>query len=183
VRLTGDGPVWENTIEGTDEGGDGRVAALSGVPAELQRRGPVERAHLEKHGALPDHGGVREGIRYALTQVRRFHRGPGETRGLAVDVAEVLPPGAAWRVTVTADAGDDRLVVRSTVANDVGDVGDVGNVGGGGGPAATLANEGGGRYSHRFPGLEPGLYTVVTRVVGRSDAITSHVLVWDDRDG
>jgi hypothetical protein len=174
LRLDGGAPVWDMSIRGKDEGGDGRVPMLSSVPAELWAAGPVERAHVEKHGALQDHRGVREGITYALTRVRTFHRGPQvETGAFGVSLPEAVPAGRPWRVNVTA--ADDRLALTAAVTDAMSGAEVTGM------RQVTLANQGGGRYGFTFAGLAPGLYEVVVSDPD-STAVTSHLIVWGENN-
>jgi hypothetical protein len=169
VRAGDAGWEWKDRIDGEDEGGDGRVPFLSSAPPELQRITPVERAHLEKHGALVNHQGVREGISFALTQVRKFHRGPEEDLALRVASPEVVMAGEPWQVEVSSM--DDRLAVRARLADAFANE-----------PVrtVTLANRGGGRYTHDFAGLPAGAYSLAVSTYGLSQPVTSHVLVWED---
>ena len=115
---------------------------------------------------------MREGIHYALTQVRRFHRGPDdEPVVLAVDAPDIVAPGQPWSVTVSSR--DDRLAVRTEVVAESSDSLE---------QSATLSNQGGGRYAHTFAGLSPGLHTVRTCARGQADSVTAHILAWDDAD-
>ncbi|MEU8071484.1 MULTISPECIES: hypothetical protein [unclassified Micromonospora] len=168
----GDGYVWSNEIDGQDEGGDGRVPFLSAVPPELQGKGPRERAHLQAHGALPDDRGVREGIEFALTQIRRFHRGPSDPRAFGVRVPEMVSPGEPLTVTVTADSDELALAVTITDAYATAAP-----------PAVTMANRGQGRYTRAVGGLPPGLYEVAVAPRGGGQPVTRHVMVWDGQDG
>ncbi|MFG1723135.1 esterase/lipase family protein [Micromonospora chalcea] len=172
VRPDGDGYVWSNEIDGHDEGGDGRVPFLSGIPAELQGKGPRERAHLQAHGALPDDRGVREGIEFALTQVRRFHRGPNDPKAFGVQVPEMVPPGQPFEVSATA--ASEELALAVTIADAYAT----------GSPSAvTMVNRGHGRYTHAVEGLPPGLYQVTVAPRGGGQPVTTHLLVWDGQDG
>jgi hypothetical protein len=174
LRLDGGTLVWDKTIDGRDEGGDARVPLLSSVPVEVWSAGPVERAHAQKHGALQDHAGVREGIAYALTWVRRFHRAARDQTGaFGVDLPETVPAGCPWTVEVTAD--DDRLAVTATITDTL-PTGGVPQV-----RPVTLVNQGGGRYGFRFAGLPPGLYEVAVSDPG-TQPVTSHLIVWEDED-
>ncbi|HET8658790.1 MAG TPA: hypothetical protein VFM55_07300 [Micromonosporaceae bacterium] len=172
VRPGAAGCTWDNRIDGEDEGGDGRVPFLSGLPLELQRQGPRERAHLEAHGALADHRGVREGVKFALTQQRRFHRGPVDAVAFGVDGPETVPAGSSWTVTVMSP--DDGLALSTKVTSALEP---------GPSPSATLANLGGGRYAHTFPGLPAGLYEVSTTAAGTTQAVTTYLTVWQVDDG
>jgi hypothetical protein len=171
VRPDDDGYVWENEIDGRDEGGDGRVPFLSGIPVEFQGSGPRERAHLQAHGALPDDRGVREGIEFALTQVRRFHRGPSDPRAFGVEIPEMVQAGEPFVVNATSASDELALTVTVTDAYATGSQ-----------PAVTMVNRGQGRYTRAVEGLAPGLYEVTVAARGGGQSVTTHLLVWDGQD-
>ncbi|MFH8770131.1 esterase/lipase family protein [Streptomyces sp. NPDC017958] len=142
------------TIEGKDEGGDGRVPRFAAYPAELALDdNATVRSSFANHGAIKGHAGVREDLYDWLAPAPAVYRGSLPAYPLSVRVPEYLTSGEPLRVEATAATtreGADALAVRATVtAEDGRDV-----------ETRTLRNLDGGRYEGAFGGLGPGAYAV-----------------------
>lgn len=141
------------TIEGNDEGGDGRVPRFAAYPAELALDHTAVRSSFANHGAIKGHAGVREDLFDWLAPAPRVYRGSPPAYPFGLRVPDYLPAGEALRVraeAVTAREGADELSVRATVTAEDGAV-----VAG-----RTLRNLGAGRYDGVFGDLGPGAYAV-----------------------
>ncbi|MGW2654835.1 lipase/acyltransferase domain-containing protein [Streptomyces sp. NPDC001478] len=146
------------TIDGVDEGGDGRVPDLSSRAVGAGRH---TYTAWEKHGSLQNNRAVRHGLDAWLAPEPPVHRGPddGEVR-LSVDAPEILVEGDAYelRATVPPDtAGHDRVAVFAGVE---------------GGPVRTMTNRGDGLYTCPIKGLPPGGHRV--RIAAR---VPDHVVM------
>lgn len=135
------------TIDGTDEGGDGRVPRLSSAHLGAARRPAY--TPWEKHGSLQNNTALRQALYNWLTRDPPVHRGP-EVRDvpLVVDAPDAIIEGEVYelRATVPPDIRDhDRVAVFA---------------GAGDGPVRTLDNLGGGRYAARPAGLPAGPHRV-----------------------
>ena len=158
-----------NTIDGIDEGGDGRVPRLSaGAPVPKAVHTPCEQ-----HGSLQSNAGVRAALWNRLAPGVPYHRGVGGSVQLGVQAPELLGPGEAYDIAVTVPDSvrdHDELAVRATVTP----------VDGAGGreESQTLRNLGDGRYATSFPRLGPGPYRVAVVAAGQTDStVTALVLV------
>ncbi|OLE22035.1 MAG: hypothetical protein AUG44_25895 [Actinobacteria bacterium 13_1_20CM_3_71_11] len=148
------------TIDGTDEGGDGRVPRFSAYPAEVSLDDTVTpRPSFAHHGAIQNHSGVREDLFGWLAPVPGVYRGSLPAHPLSVRVPEFLAAGSVLRVEAepaTVQEGADELAVKATVTAEDGAVV----------AARTLRNLGGGRYDGAFVDLGPGAYTVSLHAAG-----------------
>ncbi|NEC86854.1 hypothetical protein [Streptomyces sp. SID12501] len=166
--LDGAGTLTELlTIDGADEGGDGRVPRLSSAQIG---RGEAAFTPWEQHGSLQNNTGVRWALWGWLAGAAPVHRGPAEEAGaapLGVAVPDSVVEGEACEVAVTVPErvpGYEELAVTMRVEGD--------------GPDRTLRNLGGGRYVAVLGGLAAGAHRV--RVSARSApevAVTGLVLV------
>lgn len=158
------------TIEGKDEGGDGRVPRFAAYPAELP---PGDRATVRSafanHGAIKSHVGVREDLYDWLAPAPGVYRGSLPTHPLSVRAPEYLAAGEPLRVeaeAATAAEGADTLAVRASIKAGDGTAAAV----------RTLRNLGGGRYEGAFDGLDPGAYAVSLHAAGDAPATGVTVL-------
>ncbi|MFF9566070.1 esterase/lipase family protein [Streptomyces sp. NPDC014685] len=135
------------TIDGTDEGGDGRVPRLSS--AHVGAAGRPAYTPWEKHGSLQNNTALRQALYNWLTPDPPVHRGPGDGDvPLVVDAPDVITEGEVYelRAAVPPDVrGHDRVAVFSAAGE---------------GPVRTLNNLGGGRYAVRLAGLPAGPHRV-----------------------
>lgn len=150
------------TIDGVDEGGDGRVPRLSSAHVGWGRPAYTP---WEQHGSLQNNPAVRWAVWGWLAGEPPFHRAPRETGGTALGVAvpELLAEGEACEVSVTAP-GQEELAVAVAVGE--------------GEPGRTLRNLGGGRYTAVLKGLPAGAHRL--RVWARhapEQVVTALVLV------
>ncbi|MFF8768585.1 hypothetical protein [Kitasatospora sp. NPDC015120] len=156
AAVTGDGLLrLIETIEGKDEGGDGRVARFAAYPAEVALDDPTAaRSSFANHGAIKGHAGVREDLYDWLAPAPAVYRGSLPAHPLGVRVPEYGLAGQPLRVEAVADGtgrpGAAALAVRATVRAENGDVV----------VERLLSNVGGGRYERAFDGLGPGVYAV-----------------------
>jgi len=153
------------TIEGTNEGGDGRVPRFSAYPTELSLDDTVTaRSSFAHHGAIQNHTGVREDLFDWLSPVPKVYRGSLPAHPLSVRVPEYLAADDVLRVEAepaTAQEGADELAVMATITAEDGT------------PTAarTLRNLGGGRYDAGFTDLSPGAYKVSVHAAGDDPAM------------
>ncbi|MFE7579503.1 hypothetical protein ACFU5Z_32625 [Streptomyces sp. NPDC057521] len=152
------------TIDGVDEGGDGRVPHLS---SRAVGEGRHKHTPWEKHGSLQNNKGVRQDLYNWLTPEPPVHRGSeDEDVLLSVEAPEILVEGDVYEIRATASPnvpGHDRVAVFAGVE---------------GGPMRTMTNRGGGVYSLRINGLPAGGHRV--RIGTRNSAnvvMTALVLV------
>ncbi|MEU9566069.1 hypothetical protein AB0D16_29295 [Streptomyces sp. NPDC048161] len=135
------------TIDGTDEGGDGRVPRLSSAHVGAARRPAY--TPWERHGSLQNNTALRQALYNWLTPDPPVHRGPQDAEvPLVVDAPDAIVEGEVYelRATVPPDIpGHDRVAVFATAGN---------------GPARTLNNLGGGRCLARLTGLPAGPHRV-----------------------
>ncbi|MFJ6460851.1 esterase/lipase family protein [Streptomyces sp. NPDC091387] len=135
------------TINGTDEGGDGRVPRLSSAPVGVAGRPAY--TPWEKHGSLQNNTALRQGLHGWLIPDAPVHRGPeAPDAPLVVDAPDVITSGEVYELRATVPPhipGHDRAAVL---------------VAAGGGPVRTSANLGGGRYVARLAGLPAGPHRV-----------------------
>ncbi|MFI7019449.1 esterase/lipase family protein [Streptomyces sp. NPDC050164] len=134
------------TIEGEDEGGDGRVPCLSSAHVAGIRRPAC--TPWEQHGSLQNNPAVRQALWGWLTPEPRVHRGPeqGQTP-LGVRTPEVVVEAEPCEVRVSAARGMpgfDELAVGVRVD--------------GGEGVRRLRNRGSGRYTGAVTGLTPGVH-------------------------
>ncbi|MEK8142695.1 hypothetical protein NKH18_12065 [Streptomyces sp. M10(2022)] len=135
------------TIDGTDEGGDGRVPRLSSAHVGRRRAARVHalgeaRLAPEQHGAAPG-------------PLQLARPGPAGPPGpgiadipLAVDAPDAITEGEVYELRATVPPhipGHDRVVVLAAAE---------------GGRVRTLNNLGGGRYAARLAGLPAGPHRV-----------------------
>lgn len=152
------------TIDGVDEGGDGRVPDLSSRAVGAGRHAYTP---WEKHGSLQNNKAVRQALYNWLTPEPPVHRGSeDEDVPLSVDAPEILVEGEVYEIRATASSdvpGHDRVAVFAGVE---------------GGPMRTMTNRGGGVYTLRINGLPAGGHRV--RIGTRNPAnvlMTALVLV------
>ncbi len=142
-----------DTIEGKDEGGDGRVPRFAAYPAELALDDKVTvRASFANHGAIKGHPGVREDLYDWLAPAPGVYRGTPPAHPLSVRVPDYLSAGDPLHVqaeAATAREGADELSVQATLTAENGST-----------TGRTLRNLGAGRYEGVFRDLGPGAYTV-----------------------
>ncbi|MFE7429189.1 hypothetical protein, partial [Streptomyces sp. NPDC057545] len=135
------------TIDGTDEGGDGRVPRLSS--AHVGAAGRPALTPWEKHGSLQNNTALRQNLYNWLTPDLPVHRGPEVADiPLVVDAPDAIVEGEVYelRAAVPPDIrGHDRVAVFAAAE---------------GGPVRTLNNLGGGRYVARLAGLSAGPHRV-----------------------
>ncbi|MFE6976560.1 esterase/lipase family protein [Streptomyces sp. NPDC057682] len=158
AETDGDGLRALLTIDGADEGGDGRVPDLSSRAVGAGRHAYTT---WEKHGSLQNNNAVRQGLDAWLSPEPPVHRGPGDGEvPLCVDAPELLVEGDAYEIRATVPpgtAGHDRIAVFAGME---------------GGPMRTMTNRGGGLYTCRIKGLPPGGHRV--RIGAR---VPSHVVM------
>lgn len=135
------------TINGTDEGGDGRVPLLSS--AHVGAAGRPAYTPWEKHGSLQNNTALRQALYNWLTPDLPVHRAP-ETGDipLVVDAPDAIARGEAYELRATVPPhipGHDRVAVFAAAE---------------GRPVRTLDNLGGGRYVARLTGLPEGPHRV-----------------------
>jgi Lecithin:cholesterol acyltransferase len=172
ARVEGDRLVALDTIDGEDEGGDGRVPQLSGSPGDgASALRPVFRP-AEQHGSLQNNTGVRDAVWTELAPNPPYKRGSGAHHQLGVRTDGFIEAGAECRVVVTASGGSaaDELAVLVTAESAET------------GAEVTRAavNLGERRYRAAIPDLAPGAYRVRVRAQGDGGgAVTALVLVGD----
>lgn len=152
------------TIDGADEGGDGRVPRLSSAHVGTGRHAYTP---WEKHGSLQNNRAVRQALFNWLTPEPPVHRGSDDDDvPLVVDAPELLTEGDPYeiRATVPPDVpGHDRVAVFVGVED---------------GPVRTLTNRGGGQYTARITGLPAGAHRVrVSTRLSANVVMTALVLV------
>ncbi|WLQ33385.1 hypothetical protein P8A18_07930 [Streptomyces castrisilvae] len=164
AEAEGDGLRALLTIDGADEGGDGRVPHLSSRAVGAGRHAYTP---WEKHGSLQNNKAVRQALYNWLTPEPPVHRGPDDDDvPLSVDAPEILVEGDAYEIRATAAPdvpGHDRIAVFAGVE---------------GGPMRTMTNRGGGVYTARVKSLPAGGHRV--RIGTRNSAnvvMTALVLV------
>jgi hypothetical protein len=161
------------TINGKDEGGDGRVARFAAYPAELALDDTsVARSAFANHGAVKSHAGVREDLYDWLAPAPGVYRGSRPAYPLGVRVPEYLAAGDTLRVeagAATGREGADQLAVKVTVTAEDGTLT----------ATRTLRNLGDGRYGSEVHGLAPGAYEVSLYATGDGPAaaVTARTLV------
>ncbi|MFK0098515.1 hypothetical protein [Streptomyces sp. NPDC091040] len=164
AEMEGDALRGLLTIDGVDEGGDGRVPDLSSRAVGSGRHAYTP---WEKHGSLQNNKGVRQSLYASLTPEPPVHRGSeDEDVPLSVDAPEILVEGEAYEIRATAPAdvpGHDRVAVFAGVE---------------GGPMRTMTNRGGGVYTLRINGLPVGGHRVrIGTRVSANVVMTALVLV------
>ncbi|MEV2212504.1 hypothetical protein AB0H86_13790 [Streptomyces sp. NPDC050997] len=170
--------LWlRDTIEGRDEGGDGRVPRFAAYPAEVAPDSGSARTAFATHGALKAHIGVRESLFDQLAPAPRVHRSTGPAYPMGVRVPEQSPAAEPLPVEARASgdrAGSDELAVRAELTGPDGIP-----------RHRTLRNLGGGHYSGRFTDLQPGAYRVTVHAAGdaAAGAVTALALISDDENG
>ncbi|NGO44203.1 hypothetical protein G6048_19215 [Streptomyces sp. YC419] len=161
------------TIEGVNEGGDGRVPRLSGAHIKGVRRPAY--TPWEQHGSLQNNSAVRWAVWGWLTPELPVHRGPEDEGAapLGVSVPEVLVEGEACgvEVSVAQDVpGYEELALSVRVD--------------GGAVGRSLRNRGEGRYSALIAGLAPGAHRVeVSARHAPGASVTALVLVVERGEG
>ncbi|MHA6759362.1 esterase/lipase family protein [Streptacidiphilus sp. PAMC 29251] len=166
-RLTG-----LDAIEGTDEGGDGRVPRLSSGPHGVD----IAYTPAEQHGSLQNNAGVRDFLWGILAGAPAYHRGPGDEIQLGVRAEAFVPAGTPYRVTAVVPASvkrHDELALRATLSPvEEGDRLVV---------RQTMGNRGGGHYTTDFAPPTPGLlYRLTVQPVSAEQAgVTLHMMVAD----
>ncbi|MBS2966026.1 hypothetical protein KGA66_23480 [Actinocrinis puniceicyclus] len=171
ARIAANGLEPVDTIEGIDEGGDGRVPRFSARCDGMQDDDPAIQPHSEQHGSLQNNGAVRDALWYWLTSKRREYRASGNGVPLGLRIEEVLAAGQSCRIEVTAAPEYDALSLRAVMVP----------LGAGQASQRSLANRGGGRYETVFPPPRPCAYEVrIDDVSGRVLPVTAHVLVWGE---
>ncbi|MEU1325180.1 lipase/acyltransferase domain-containing protein [Streptomyces microflavus] len=147
AEIQGEKVVGLLTIDGSDEGGDGRVPRLSS--AHVGGTGRPAFTPWEKHGSLQNNTALRQSLYNWLTPDPPVHRGPEDAEvPLVVDVPDMITEGEVYELLarVPQDVqGHDRVAVFATPE---------------GRPARTLSNLGGGRYVARLAGLAAGPHRV-----------------------
>ncbi|MFF2630086.1 hypothetical protein ACFVUN_30535 [Kitasatospora griseola] len=176
--VEGDGLRALDTIEGLDEGGDGRVPRLSSRSPLARGADLAVRTVTEQHGSLQNNRGVRDIIWGALAPEPPYHRGDGdEELTLGVRAPELLTEGEPYEMVVSvpqrADSDDPGPSLRLTVRA--------------AGPGATattrtLERLGGGRYRTSVAGLGPGAYRAVVEAPGRRESAVTALLLVIGRD-
>ncbi len=153
------------TINGADEGGDGRVPLLSSSQAGAGGR----PAHTpwERHGSLQNNTALRQALHNWLTPDLPAHRGPEEADvRLSVDAPDAITEGEVYELRATVPPhirGHDRVAVFAAAGD---------------GPVRTMENLGGGRYRARLAGLSAGPHRVrVSTANARHVVMTALVLV------
>ncbi|MDN0194696.1 hypothetical protein [Streptomyces sp. S.PNR 29] len=132
------------TIEGEDEGGDGRVPCLSSAHVPGVRRPAY--TPWEQHGSLQNNAAVRHALWGWLTPEPRVHRGPQGGAPLGVRVPEVVAEGEPCAVEVSVPRevpGYEELAVGVRVDGADG--------------VRRLRNRGDGRYTGTVAGLTAGV--------------------------
>ncbi|KNE80294.1 hypothetical protein ADZ36_22760 [Streptomyces fradiae] len=161
------------SIEGKNEGGDGRVPRFAAYPAELALDDTATvRSSFANHGAIKGHPGVREDLYNWLAPAPAFYRGSLPAYPLSVRVPDYLSAGEPLRAqaeAATARQGADELSVRATVTAEDGTIS----------ASRTLRNLGGGRYDGILRGLAPGAYAVSLHAAGDepATAVTALTLI------
>ncbi|WFB09942.1 hypothetical protein LRS74_25050 [Streptomyces sp. LX-29] len=168
AATTGERLTPLDTIDGADEGGDGRVPRLSAAPST------AAHTPCEQHGSLQNNRGVRDALWGWLAPEPRYHRGPeADAVHLAVRAPELVAPGEPYEIEATVPdtlPGFDALALRATLTPAAATNGD--------GPRRPLRHLGGGRYATSFRGLAEGPYrAVVDTLGGHRDAVTALLLV------
>ncbi|MFI6770609.1 esterase/lipase family protein [Streptomyces sp. NPDC050355] len=171
--IVGDRLRPQDTIDGLDEGGDGRVPRLSAAPPGT----PTGYTPCEQHGSLQNGSGVRDALWGWLAAEPPYHRTPlHDPVPLGVHAPELLPAGAPYDLTVTVPPevpGGDELAISATLHP----------VESGRPLRHTLANRGGGRYATSFSAPAPGPYRVAVAVAGRRDSSVTALLLVGEGDG
>ncbi|WP_143659276.1 hypothetical protein [Streptomyces sp. SA15] len=161
------------TIEGVEEGGDGRVPRFAAYPAEVSLESAAVGESYATHGALKAHKEVRRDLLKYLSPKPRVWRGAEPAYPMSVRVPDQVPAGEPLTVraeAATAREGADELAVQALLK----------------GPnrfkqQRTLRNLGDGRYGGRFTDLAPGPYSVTVHAVAddADSGVTVLVLVGD----
>lgn len=136
------------TIDGTDEGGDGRVPRLSGAHVGPTGRRPAYTP-WEKHGSLQNNTAVRQALYNWLTPDPPVRRDAESANvPLVVAAPDTLVEGEVYELRAAVPPGTrgyDRVAVFAAAE---------------GGPVRTLSNLGDGRYVARLAGLPAGPHRV-----------------------
>ncbi|MFE3147807.1 hypothetical protein ACFXJ6_14205 [Streptomyces sp. NPDC059218] len=136
------------TIDGADEGGDGRVPRLSSAHVDAAAGRPA-LTPWEKHGSLQNNTALRQALFNWLTPDLPAHRdAEAADIPLVVDAPDVIAEGEEYELRATVPPGvrgHDRVAVFATAE---------------GGLTRTLSNLGGGRYAARLAGLPAGPHRV-----------------------
>ncbi|MCW7989502.1 hypothetical protein XF35_30755 [Streptomyces platensis subsp. clarensis] len=170
AESVGERLVLLTTIDGLEEGGDGRVPRLSAAPPGAR----TGHTPCEQHGSLQNGRGVRDALWGWLATEPPYHRTSlYEPVPLSVHAPDLVPAGAPYDLTVTVPPevpGHDELAIRATLCP----------VESGRPLRHTLANRGEGRYASTFLAPAPGPYRVRVEVAGRQESsVTALVLVGD----
>ncbi|MFJ2562233.1 hypothetical protein ACIP6V_12915 [Streptomyces sp. NPDC088770] len=173
AEADGDGRLTPRlTIDGADEGGDGRVPCLSSAHLPGVRRPAY--TPWEQHGSLQNNAAVRWALWGWLAPERPTHRGPEDVEApLGVRVPEVVAEGESCVVEVTVPPdvpGHDELAMGVGLDGEEGE--------------QRLRNWGGGRYGGALRPLAPGphrLHIGARHVPGAT--VTALVLVAERGDG
>jgi hypothetical protein len=110
--------VFQHTIDGEDERGDGTVPRLSARPKAVAGDDSALHYVVAKHGALPSARGVFDQIRGVLTANPRVHKARPEA--ISVDVGDLLEAGAS--IPVVAHHPDPYAVLEARVVDEAGSV-------------------------------------------------------------
>ncbi|MFE2377225.1 hypothetical protein [Streptomyces sp. NPDC059398] len=159
------------TIDGADEGGDGRVPRFSSAHAGVAGRPAY--TPWERHGSLQNNTALRQALYNWLTPDPPVHRGPqAPDVPLAVDAPDAVTEGEVYELRATVPPhipGHDRVAVFAAAD---------------GGPVRTLDNLGGGRYAARLAGLPAGPHRVRVSTGNAGHVVmTALVLVQEGRAG
>ncbi|WP_330176183.1 hypothetical protein OG875_23385 [Streptomyces sp. NBC_01498] len=163
------------TVDGTSEGGDGRVPRLSAHPPG------ATSGHTpnELHGSLQNNSGVRDALWNLLAPEPAYHRGPEHGPvPLGVLAPDWVANGEPYEIAVTVPPGTprgDELRIRAVLRP----------VGAGQVIERTLTNLGGGAYGTTLTDpLVPGPYRVTIGAAGRPDStVTALLLAGDEERG
>ncbi|WP_405688506.1 lipase/acyltransferase domain-containing protein [Streptomyces sp. NBC_00057] len=152
------------TIDGLDEGGDGRVPRLSSAHVGAGRPAYTP---WEKHGSLQNNKAVRQALYNWLTPEPPVHRGSDDDDvPLSVDAPEMLTEGETYEIRATVPLGTpghDRVALFVGVE---------------GGPVRKMTNRGGGQYGARLTELPTGAHRMrVSTRVSANVVMTALVLV------
>ncbi|MFP3990844.1 hypothetical protein U9R90_25925 [Streptomyces sp. E11-3] len=167
AEFAGEELVPRTTIDGQDEGGDGRVPRLSAEDGSRPAFTP-----WEQHGSLQNNPAVRQAIWGWLGPEPPTHRaGEDGDVPLSVVAPEGVAAGASYEVTAViperVPRHDERVVYAGLVP--AGAVGP--------GMRRTLRNRGGGRYTTSFPGVAAGAYRTRVEVGGAPHTAVTSLLV------
>ena len=158
-----------DTIEDSDEGGDGTVPRLSATPKEVPSDSNIIRWPAEKHGSLQNNMAVLDELDGVLSAKRKQHRGSAG-KDLRVDMEELLVVGNSLEIHAQSK---ERMRLKADVTNELGD------------QIASIPLRSSGQANHGVVSdLTPGAYEVVVGGVGPTAPLVaevrSTVLVWDD---